>query len=76
MPIGRGKYDDACTLARKATGAAGVLLIVVEGKFGPGFSVQATPDVIKRLPALLRSLADGIERDIDPMKGNGDGNPH
>ncbi len=62
MPTGPGKYDDACTAARLATDAAGVVLIVLGGKQGSGFSVQVEgEDLTWALPALLRSVADQIE---------------
>lgn len=56
-----GKYDDACTHARYATGAAGCLLIVLNGTHGHGFSVQVPPEVVGSIPALLREIADNIE---------------
>ena len=62
--IGPGKYDNEATAAREATGAAGVLLIVIGGERGNGFSCQATQfDIVLRLPALLRTVADQIEAD-------------
>jgi hypothetical protein len=61
MPIGPGKYDDLATLVREQAAAAGVIVIVVEGAAGSGFSVQATPAVIAGLPAMLRFMADQIE---------------
>jgi hypothetical protein len=41
MTAGPGKYDAACTVARETTGAAAVVLIVLNGKDGSGMSVQA-----------------------------------
>jgi len=38
--IGEGKYDDACTQARLATGGETVILIVVNGNKGHGLSVH------------------------------------
>ena len=61
MPAGPGKYDDAATLVRKRTGAAGVVLLVVNGSKGSGFSVQATPALTAELPKLLRAMADEID---------------
>lgn len=58
---GPGKYDPVCTVARTATEAAGVVLIVIDGNNGSGFSVQAVAPVIAELPALLREVAKGIE---------------
>ena len=63
MPQGPGKYDDICTEARVAASAEAVVLIVLGGEKGSGFSVQAIEgDITRRLPALLRSVADEIER--------------
>lgn len=64
MSHGPGKYDDACTKARLATGAEGVVLIVSHGQFGDGFAVQVSPSFLRQLPAVLRFMADQIERDL------------
>lgn len=70
MPIGPGKYDKACERARRDTGALGTLLIIIGGKHGSGFSVttveHAQQSVIASVPALLRKVADDIERDMTP----------
>ncbi len=63
MARGAGKYDHLATYVREQTAASAVVLIVVEGDKGPGFSVQADADVVLSLPVLLRRLADGIEAD-------------
>lgn len=64
MAIGPGKYDALATIVRESTSAGGVILIVLDGMHGSGFSVQATSEITARLPALLREVADGIERDL------------
>jgi len=57
-----GKYDLACDLARKVTKAETVLLIVLDGNEGSGFSVMTKDQsVIAKIPALLRRVADDIE---------------
>jgi hypothetical protein len=63
MARGPGKYDGLASLVRRRAEAAGVIVIVLEGKHGHGFSVQAPADVAARLPRLLRQLADQIEKD-------------
>ena len=64
MALGPGKYDSLVTPIRLETDAAAVILIVIDGKQGSGFSVQSTsPRITKRLPALLRVMADQIEAD-------------
>jgi hypothetical protein len=65
MALGPGKYDEIATGAREAAGAQAVILIVLGGVHGSGFSVQAVgEDISTRLPALLRTIADGIESDL------------
>lgn len=73
MPMGPGKYDEACTEARNATGGQAVALIVVWGDHGSGFSVQVAEgvnaaEIALRLPSLLRTMADEIEKEnaIEP----------
>lgn len=64
MTVGPGKYDAAATTARAATAADGVILIVIGGKHGHGFSIQATADITARLPTILRNLANDVENDL------------
>lgn len=68
MPTGPGKYDEACSAARESTRALACLLIVLGGTKGSGFSLQAVDRVgrplLKKLPELLRGIADDIERDV------------
>jgi hypothetical protein len=63
MPVGPGKYDDLCTYVRERTGGS-VVLIVVDGSKGPGFSVQANLATTMLLPDLLEHLAAQIRRDM------------
>jgi hypothetical protein len=64
MPIGPGKYDQLCTAARLGAKANGVVLIVVDGEHGPGFSVQGPIQLVTMMPDLLRHLADDIEQSL------------
>lgn len=64
MTAGPGKYDDQATTIREATGADTVMVIVIGGNQGEGFSVQTTPANARLLPNLLRYLADQIEADL------------
>lgn len=57
---GPGKYDDACTIARESTKASGVLLVVIGGEKGSGFSVQAAPETIAAIPDILEKMAAEI----------------
>lgn len=67
MPIGPGKYDDTCTEVRLKHDAAFVLLAIVEGNLGQGFSVQmdmsrtTDPNWEKNVVKMLRDIADQIE---------------
>ena len=63
--IGPGKYDDEASIARIATGASGVVLIILGGSKGSGFSVQASlPDMLK-LPSMLEFMAQQIRADME-----------
>jgi len=64
IPRGPGKYDAECTKIQEEQRAAGVLLIVLNGQRGSGFSVAATLDVIASIPEILRDTADQIENDV------------
>ena len=59
MPIGPGKYDDLCTLLRERAGigeqGGGVLVIVLGGNRGNGFSCQADLATTMALPELLEA---------------------
>lgn len=57
MSNGPGKYDDLCTEVRTKAEAQGVIVIVIDGKLGNGFSVQADVDTLSRLPEMLESIA-------------------
>ena len=64
MAVGQGKYDDAATRVREMTQAETVVVIAMHGTRGSGFSVQTSnPLAMLALPALLREMADVIERD-------------
>lgn len=64
MSVGPGKYDAEATWVRRRTKASGVILVVVSGDRGHGFTVQATLEVTLSLPAMLRAVADEIEADM------------
>lgn len=61
MAIGPGKYDPECTRIMQEQDAQIVLVIVVDGKRGNGFSCQCTPEWLVAVPQLLRSVAADIE---------------
>ena len=43
------------------TAADGVILIVLDGQLGAGFSCTAIPEITNSLPQLLREVANQIE---------------
>ena len=64
MAEGPGKYDDACTAAREITGG-NVILIVIGGKKGAGFSVQGEDaSTILLLPDILEQLSKQLRKDL------------
>ena len=66
MNPGAGKYDELCSIARLATEAQGVLLIVLDGNLGSGFSVQVkNPELLHSIPDLLEKLARKIREDLE-----------
>jgi len=67
MARGPSKYDEIATVARESAKAAGVILIVLDGEHGSGFSLQ-THDLrlVTSTPKILRDLADSIEKDMVP----------
>ena len=60
MPLGPGKYDDFTTQVREKTHARGVILLVVSGDKGSGFSCQSDAIVLEQLPDLLEYMAQEI----------------
>jgi len=68
MSLGPGKYDLETTMVQKETNAQGVILIIIDGKRGSGFSVQATLEVTLAIPGMLRTIADKMEADISTME--------
>ena len=67
MLMGPGKYDHLATIVREASEARGVVLAVLDGNLGSGFSVQGDRALMTWLPALLRSMADSLEKDGPPQ---------
>ena len=62
--IGPGKYDDLATMVRQAANARGVAVIVFAGRDGHGFAVQAPAVDLVVIPAILRHMADDLDRQI------------
>lgn len=63
MATGPGKYDDICTYVRDAAQAEGVLIIVINGEKGSGFSAQLTGQLAAEVPDMLENMAKQIRED-------------
>jgi hypothetical protein len=62
---GPGKYDEIATAAREATEAEAIVLIIANGIYGNGFSVQSMdPGIVKILPDMLEAMAKAIRKDL------------
>lgn len=61
---GIGKYDDIATELRHKLQAEALMLCVMDGIRGHGFSIQCRPGMAALLPAILRTVADTIEREL------------
>jgi len=66
MAYGPGKYDDVCSHAREESCAQAVLLVVINGVHGSGFSVQSVGAPMAGLPDLLEALAADIRATLRP----------
>lgn len=62
MAHGPGKYDDICTVVRVTTQAEAVIMLVINGSRGSGFSVQMHSRAMEptELARLLESTAEQI----------------
>jgi hypothetical protein len=61
VPFGPGKYDAEVTELRERLKADGILLVVVGGERGPGFSAQLSFGMTVQMPRMLRAIAQQIE---------------
>ena len=62
---GPGKYDAIATAAREVTNADAIVLIIANGIYGNGFSVQAmNPEFVEKLPDMLEAMAKQIREDL------------
>lgn len=72
MAIGPGKYDDLCTYVRQQVGlieggglGGGVVIMVLGGNRGSGFSVQADLRTTAMLPDLIEEMARALRNDLN-----------
>ncbi len=56
----KGKYKDLADIVRISAEAEAVVLVVLNGKDGSGFSVHAGSGINELLPSILRRVADDI----------------
>lgn len=68
MALGPGKYDDLATYVREQAKASGAMVIVIDGRLGSGFSVQADLAALIALPDLLEHMAAQIRADRGKLK--------
>lgn len=62
--IGKGKYDELCTLVREQSKAPAVFLIVIDDDNSVHYHAQMPPAIYKMLAKdVLRRLADEIEKE-------------
>lgn len=61
---GPGKYDDLCAHVRQQAKARGVILIVIEGEHGNGFSAQLPAELGGTIPAALVAVAHEMAKDL------------
>jgi hypothetical protein len=62
--LGGGKYEHVARAARRAAGARGVILWVLDGYQGHGFECQLPPENLPQIVNALREVADKLEQDI------------
>jgi hypothetical protein len=55
-----GKYEELCNSVRIDAKADAVVLVVIYGKYGSGFCVQANSGLAELLPTILRKVAQDI----------------
>ena len=61
MAFGPGKYDELATEVRQKAQAEGIIVLIINGNRGGGFSAQVTPEMTFAIPQILRDMADQIE---------------
>jgi hypothetical protein len=64
MAYGAGKYDEECSRIRNELKAESVMLVVIGGPKGSGFSCQASPRDSLRFANVMRNAADQLDADL------------
>ncbi len=69
--IGPGRYDQETREIQAQLSAGAIMLFVVDGERGTGFSVVGPVTVLEHVPRLLRKVADDLERQArEGLQGN------
>jgi len=83
MAFGPGKYDDLCKLVREQSGGKLVIVAVLDGERGSGFSVQMrapehateeTYDMLMVQARVMREVADDLQMRARRMRQRQRGN--
>lgn len=82
MAFGPGKYDDEVTELRERLQADGIILLVINGCRGEGFSaqlpglatVEGAYEMLMRQASTLRSIADQCQADARRLRQQSRGN--
>ena len=64
MPMGPGIYDDVATRLREELQAEGVVVLIINGNKGNGFSAQVTGEHLLSVSGILRGAADEFDQAI------------
>lgn len=67
MTIGPGKYDDLATRIREDNDADAVVVVVINGIRGTGFSVQATGPALLALPQVFHDMSHAMQGDVEKL---------
>lgn len=71
MPEGAGKYDDLCVDVLTKTNAECVVVMVVNGNRGNGFSVNSVNHkIVFEIPEMLEHMAEQIRDCLPKAKLN------
>lgn len=64
---GPGKYDDLATYCAEQAQSTGVVVILANGRLGPGMSAQADAETLARLPEILENVAAQLRADREEI---------
>lgn len=64
MTIGKGKYDDALSLALDSVEGQRGIFLALDGNKGSGFAVQGNLHSLQQLPDVLEHIANEMRKDL------------